>query len=232
MPSAKITLTFDNGPEPQVTPEVLDCLARHKVLATFFVMGRKAVTPEGTALIRRALAAGHWIGNHTFTHSAPLGRLDPAAAVREFEQAEQALAWVQQADGRRLFRPPGSGQLGPHLLQPAIVDRLTARLYTCVLWNSAPGDWHDPDGWLDRALADCRSRDWTLMVLHDKPNGAMRHLEAFLSRMQNEGFEFTQEFPPDCVPILDGKIVEPMDRYVTATKEQAPHPSAAPNVSS
>jgi peptidoglycan/xylan/chitin deacetylase (PgdA/CDA1 family) len=196
-----------------VTPGVLDCLARHRIQSTFFVLGRKAVTPEGVAIIRRAIAEGHWIGNHTFTHSAPLGRLDRADALREFEQAEQALAWIKQS--RRLFRPPGSGQLGRHLLHPAVVEKLIAGLYTCVLWNSVPGDFRDPDGWLERALADCRSRSWTLVVLHDLPNGAMAHLEEFITRLENEGFEFTQEFPPDCVPIVDGRVVLPLEPYVS-----------------
>ena len=214
--SPKITLTFDNGPEPQVTPAVLDCVARHNIKVTFFVMGRKAVTPEGTALVRRASAEGHWIGNHTFSHSAPLGRLDGAAALREFEEAEQALDWLVQP--RRLFRPPGSGKLGKHLLQPAIVERLKDGGYTCVLWNSVPGDFRDPHGWLERAWSDCQSRDWTLLVLHDIPNGAMAHLEEFIARLENRGFEFIQEFPADCVPILDGRIMLPLDPYVSLEK--------------
>jgi peptidoglycan-N-acetylglucosamine deacetylase len=219
LPSSKrkVTLTFDNGPEPQVTPLVLDCLAWHNIKATFFVMGRKAITPEGSDLVHRAVAEGHWIGNHTFTHSAPLGRLDRAAALREFEQAEQTLAALNPAgfQQRKLFRPPGSGQLGKHLLHPVVVERLIAGGYCCVLWNSIPGDWHDPDGWLERAVSDCRSRDWTLLVLHDLPNGAMGHLDEFIARLQREGFECTQEFPPDCVPIRYGQLVLPLDPYVT-----------------
>jgi len=212
IPKRRLTLTFDNGPEPQVTPAVLDCLARHNAKATFFVMGRKAITPEGSVLVRRANAEGHWIGNHTFSHSAPLGRLDPAAALADFEQAEQALAWLQQP--RKLFRPPGSGVLGKHLLLPAVVEKLKAGGYTCVLWNSVPGDWRDPEGWLDRAVSDCQSRDWTLLVLHDIPTGAMAHLEEFFVRLQHLGVELTQQFPPDCVPIVDGNIVLPLDAYV------------------
>lgn len=96
-----------------------------------------------------------------------------------------------------------------------MVEKLIAGSYTCVLWNSVPGDWRDPDGWLDRALADCRSRPWTLLVLHDLPNGAMAHLDEFITRLENEGFDFTQEFPPDCVPIADGKIVLPLEPYVS-----------------
>lgn len=214
MPSARprVTLTFDNGPEPLVTPAVLDCLARHNAKATFFVMGRKAVTPEGSALVHRASAEGHWIGNHTFSHAAPLGQLHAAAALADFENAEAALAWVRQP--KKLFRPPGSGELGKHLLQPAVVEKLQAGGYTCVLWNSVPRDWLDPEGWLDRALADYQSRAWTLLVLHDLPTGAMAHLEEFLVRLERAGAELTQEFPPDCVPIVDGKVVLPLDAYM------------------
>ncbi|HEX5227584.1 MAG TPA: polysaccharide deacetylase family protein [Bryobacteraceae bacterium] len=218
MPSAesrRVTLTFDNGPEPRVTPLVLDSLARHKIKTTFFVMGRKAVTADGQSVLRRASAEGHWIGNHTFSHISPLGRLDEAAALREFEQTERALEWLVQP--RKLFRPPGgAGKIGKHLLQPAIVAKLQQGGYTCVLWNSVPGDFRDPDGWLDRAVADCQSHHWTLLVLHDLPNGAMKHLEEFLVRLEAAGVEFTQDYPPECVPILDGKIVAPLDSYVTS----------------
>ena len=190
----------------------MDCLARHNVKTTFFVLGRKATTPEGSALVRRASAEGHWIGNHTFSHSTPLGRLDRDAALAEFEEAEQTLHTLGQT--RNLFRPPGSGVLGKHLLHPAVVEKLIAGRYTCVLWNSVPGDFRDPDGWLERALADCQSRDWTLLVLHDKPNGAMAHLEVFLTRLEQDGVELRQDFPPDCVPILEGKVVLPLEPYV------------------
>jgi peptidoglycan/xylan/chitin deacetylase (PgdA/CDA1 family) len=201
---------------------VLDCLAGHNLKATFFVLGKKASTAEGSDLIRRASREGHWIGNHTFTHSAPLGQLDAAVALSEFEQTEQALALIYQTmidpaglnRPRKLFRPKGSGQLGKHLLHPAVVEKLKAGRYSCVLWNSVPGDWRDPEGWLDRALADCRSRAWTLIVLHDQPNGALAHLDEFITRLRQEDFEFTQEFPPECVPILDGKVVLPLDNYV------------------
>jgi peptidoglycan/xylan/chitin deacetylase (PgdA/CDA1 family) len=214
LPSGKITLTFDNGPESEVTPLVLDCLARHGVRTTFFVMGRKADSDQGRALVRRAMDEGHWIGNHTYSHAAALGRVSPEVALREFERAEQILSWIEQP--RRLFRPPGSGKLGPHLLQPVIVDKLVAGSYTCVLWNSVPGDYRDPEGWLARAVADVRTRRWTLMALHDLPNGAMAHLEMFLSGLKNEGFELVQDFPPECVPIMDGKIVLPLEPYVRA----------------
>src|SRR5579863_9643573 len=125
-----VTLSFDNGPEPEVTPHVLETLAKHSVKASFFVMGRKVNTAAGRALAMRASAEGHWIGNHTYSHTQPLGELDRTAALREFELAEQSLAWLDQRP--RLFRPYGrAGQLGHHLLHPAVVELLVAREYSC-----------------------------------------------------------------------------------------------------
>ena len=79
----KVTLSLDNGLDPDVTPGVLETLARHGLKSTLFVIGEKAATPEGRALMERAHAEGHWIGNHTYTHSIPLGEdTDPEAPRR------------------------------------------------------------------------------------------------------------------------------------------------------
>jgi peptidoglycan/xylan/chitin deacetylase (PgdA/CDA1 family) len=212
----KVTLTFDNGPEPLTTPGVLECLTANRVAATFFVVGYKVATPEGAALARRAIEQGHRVGNHTFSHTKPLGELDSAQAVEEFERAESALSWLPQP--LRLFRPYGrAGKLGKHLLHPAVVEKLQAGGYTCVLWNSVPGDWRDPVGWVERAIEDCRSRPWSLVVLHDTPTGAMSHLDRFIQGLRAEGTEFTQHYPPECLPMVDGKIVGMIDQYVANT---------------
>jgi hypothetical protein len=118
-----------------------------------------------------------------------------------------------------LFRPfGGGGILDRRLLQPSVVDFLAARRYTCVLWNAVPRDWEDPDGWVPRALDQCRAQSWTLMVLHDLPTGAMRHLEDFLDRALESGARLRQDFPPACVPIRRGEIVLPIDRFVSASR--------------
>lgn len=63
----RVALTFDDGPDPQRTPAVLDLLARQGVRATFFVVGARAEAhPE---LVRRMVAEGHVVGNHSYTHS-------------------------------------------------------------------------------------------------------------------------------------------------------------------
>ena len=209
---AKVTLTFDNGPDPQATPQVLDCLARHGVKSTFFVLGQHVSTSVGLDLARRASREGHWIGNHTWSHTGRLGEMTREAALQEFDRTQQALAWVDQP--ARLFRPRGGGgRLGKGLLHLAVAEKLIAGGFTCVLWTSVPGDFRDPDGWMDRALADCRSRDWSLVVLHDIPNGAVRNLESFLRKLRDEGHQFTQEFPADCTPILNGRVLRSLDEF-------------------
>ena len=209
---AQVTLTFDNGPDPQATPQVLDCLARHGVKSTFFVLGQHVSTSVGLDLARRASREGHWIGNHTWTHTGRLGEMTREAALQEFDRTQQALAWVDQP--ARLFRPRGGGgRLGKGLLHLAVAEKLIAGGFTCVLWTSVPGDFRDPDGWMDRALADCRSRDWSLVVLHDIPNGAVRNLESFLRKLRDEGHQFTQEFPADCTPILNGRVLRSLDEF-------------------
>ena len=138
---------------------------------------------------------------------------DPDAPRREIEDAQAALAGLVDSD--KLFRPYGAGGvLGPRLLSRAAVSHLCNGGYTCVLWNSVPRDWEDPRGWPERALADLRAQEWTLLVLHDVPTGAMRALPDFLARARDEGAELTAELPPSCVPILRGSVVGSLEGLV------------------
>ncbi|MGN6461643.1 MAG: polysaccharide deacetylase family protein, partial [Pseudolabrys sp.] len=112
-----LTLTFDNGPDPETTPQVLDVLARRGIRTTFFVVGERLAAPGGHALAAAAHAAGHWIGNHTYTHSGPLGTRDGAALAEQEIGRTQAEIGVL-AHPHRLFRPQGGGgALGPHLFR-------------------------------------------------------------------------------------------------------------------
>ena len=214
-----LTLSFDNGPEPEVTPRVLDILHGHSIKATFFVIGEKLGDPERRRLAERAHQEGHWIGNHTYTHSVPLGlQRDPDTAEHEIARTQELIGDL--AHPQRWFRPfGGGGNLDDRLLKPSVVEHLSAGRYSCVLWNSIPHDWDDPEGWVERALAQCRSQPWSLMVLHDLPTGAMRHLETFLDSAGKAGARFRQEFPPDCVPIRAGRIELPIKPYVSTIEE-------------
>jgi peptidoglycan/xylan/chitin deacetylase (PgdA/CDA1 family) len=216
VPRAEVTLTFDNGPEPGVTEQVLAVLKKEGILATFFVLGAKLADPARRRLAVQAHGEGHWIGNHTMTHGVPLGRLrEPGAAQREILEAEKLVGDLAHPD--RLFRPfGGGGELGPHLLNNEAVETLRGNRMSCVLWNAIPGDWKDPGGWPEVALAQCLDRPWTLLVLHDLPTGAMQHLGAFIAGIRQHGGTFRQDFPPECVPIRRGEIRSALAPYVRA----------------
>jgi peptidoglycan-N-acetylglucosamine deacetylase len=209
-----VSLTFDNGPDASVTPAVLDALARRNIRSTFFVVGEKLADPRLHRLAARAGEEGHWIGNHTFSHTVPLGRQSGDVAEREIGRTQALIGALAHPD--KLFRPyGGGGALDRGLLKASVVTYLTEGRYTCVLWNLVPGDWKDANGWVEVAIAGCRARPWSLVVLHDLPTGAMAHLDRFLARVIDLGGRFRQEFPPECVPILRGTVVLPIDPYVS-----------------
>ena len=89
----RVTLTFDNGPTPGITEGVLEILDRERIRGTFFVIGRNLDQPAAASLARQAHSAGHWIGNHTFTHSVALGdRPDPDYAAHEIGATQRSIA--------------------------------------------------------------------------------------------------------------------------------------------
>ena len=212
----KLTLTFDNGPEPGVTPLVLDVLRRREIRSSFFVLGQKLALPGRRALAERCAAEGHWIGNHTYSHGTSMGeRTDADAAEMEIGRTQELIGDLAHAD--KFFRPNGGGgKLGPHLLSPRARDYLIERNYSVVLWNSIPEDWKDVDGWVARGLQQVQAQPWSLMVLHDLPGGAMDHLESFIEQARALGAQFVQEFPPECMPLKRGVATPQLSNYVAA----------------
>jgi peptidoglycan/xylan/chitin deacetylase (PgdA/CDA1 family) len=203
-PGPVVSLTFDNGPWPGVTDAVLDELAQRGLPATFFVVGDRLVD-EGMDLARRA--EGHRLGNHTHTHTLLLGAAEDAAAavVAEIEPAAARLAGLDGEE--KLFRPyAAGGVLDYRVLNRAAVSYLVAHEYTCVLWNSLPRDWENPDGWVKPACADVAGQPWTVVVLHDVGTGAMKQLPRFLDALADMEAEVRPDFPESCLPIRRGHV--------------------------
>ncbi len=207
-----ISMTFDNGPDPEVTPQVLDILRRHGIQSTFFVVGEKL--RDRRKLAERARDEGHWIGNHTYNHIVPLGMsTEKGYTISEITRTQALIGDL--AHERRFFRPfGGGGMLDRRLLNREALDYLLKESYTCVLWDVVPEDWSRPESWVERALALCFEKPHSLLVLHDLPTGAMRDLDRFISTAKDRGATFQQDFPRHCVPIEQGKIVGPIDSYV------------------
>ncbi len=210
-----ICLSFDNGPTPGVTEVVLEVLARRRIPAMFFVVGERLRDLAARRLAERARAEGHPVGNHTLTHGAPLGRRGGAEAVREIMETDALLGTLREP--ARLFRPNGGGgALGPHLLNASAAAHLQADGHTMVLWNAVPRDFADPDGWPETAFAMAEAATAPLlMVLHDLPNGAMRHLDRVLGALADRGVAFLAEPPAACVPLRAGKAEAGFARFVS-----------------
>lgn len=211
--SKKITLTFDNGPTPGVTDRVLDILSQRHMSAIFFVVGANIRSRAGHRLVARAVREGHRIGNHSFSHGLPLGELSAAETIHEISSTQKLLE--DFTDINRYFRPWGTeGALERRCLNQTAVDYLIAGKHSCVLWNSIPRDWADPNGWVSRALADTRNHQHTVVVLHDLPTGALEHLPRFLDELKYSGLEVTTQLPDDCVPIVRGRMRAPTDHLM------------------
>jgi peptidoglycan/xylan/chitin deacetylase (PgdA/CDA1 family) len=209
----RLTLTFDNGPHPETTEGVLRVLDERGLRATFFVVGDELGLPGGRATATRARAAGHWIGNHSMTHRVPLGEGGEDQVAAEIGAAQELLGDLAHPD--RLFRPfGGGGHLGSHLLSPAALAYLLDHRYTLALWNSVPRDWEDPTGWVERARHDVAGQEWTVLVLHDLPTGAMEHLAGFIDGELDAGVEIVQELPEECLPVWRGVTRRPVGHLV------------------
>jgi peptidoglycan-N-acetylglucosamine deacetylase len=127
----EFALTYDDGPNDACTEQILEILARYEVRATFFVIGRFAC--ERVALIRRIRAAGHVVGNHTWTHPVLLFR-SPARAREELSATSKTL---EDALGEKIsyFRPP-HGARRPDVLRTARELGMVP-----VMWNAMGNDW-------------------------------------------------------------------------------------------
>ncbi|MEO8551415.1 MAG: polysaccharide deacetylase family protein [Kofleriaceae bacterium] len=126
----RVALTFDDGPDPVFTPQILDVLAAHGAHATFFVLGSRAAQyPE---VIRRILAEGHALGTHTQSHPIAFHFSLPAAVAREIEAGVASVEAVAPATRLTLFRPP-QGLRTP--LFGSAWKRFSRAGFVCVTWS-------------------------------------------------------------------------------------------------
>ncbi len=202
----KVSLTIDNGPHGQFTPEVLQVLARRSVPATFFVLGEQMAKTGGAALVERMLGEGHVVGNHTWTHKVEFG-CEPGGTAIEDEVERTAELLARHVSRPRLFRPVGGGgRLDTNLFSRELIDYLCAHGYTCALWNQVPRDWEDVSGWVDRALSALASYSWNVVVVHDVIRGNAEQIAAFIDGARARGHEFVPDIAPECLPIVDGRV--------------------------
>ncbi|HEX9529953.1 MAG TPA: glycosyltransferase [Acidimicrobiales bacterium] len=163
-PANQVALTFDDGPDPRWTPQVLALLGRYRVPATFFVVGSKVTTHPG--LVRAEVAAGDEVGSHTFTH-AELGAVSGTRANLELSLTQVALAG---AIGRSssLLRLPYSSQPQALTASGYRAARAAGRYgYLVVFADRVTEDWRRPGAAVIAARAIPPPGQGAVILLHD-----------------------------------------------------------------
>ena len=193
----ELAITFDDGPNPAITPKLLNLLERYEAKATFFVIGR--FVRECPELTREVAARGHELGNHTEAHPN-LFWLSPRAVGEELRRCQDAL---EAATGARAahFRPPWGYR------NPWVVAEARALGMQTVLWTLIPGDWKAPTAeWLsakmqpivEHAASAARRRGGDVLCLHDGAHRGLggdrsltlAALEYWLPRWRDAGLKF------------------------------------------
>ena len=193
MPSAsQVYLTFDDGPNPDATPALLDVLARHRVRATFFVIDRH-LTHDTAPIVRRAAAEGHDIALHS--HTRDLMAMSPERLAATIDAASARLRDLAGVEACNAFRPHGGGR------SLAMMNGLRRSGRRLIGWGLFLWDWDwfrkpSPDRLVPRIAS--RAKPGSIVVLHDghhkNPRADRRYtietVDRLVPLLKAKGYEF------------------------------------------
>jgi cellulose synthase/poly-beta-1,6-N-acetylglucosamine synthase-like glycosyltransferase/peptidoglycan/xylan/chitin deacetylase (PgdA/CDA1 family)/spore germination protein YaaH len=171
----QVALTFDDGPDPKWTPKILDILKAANVKAAFFLVGANA--EKYPDLVRRIVAEGHEIGNHTYYHPN-LAECWPEHVRLELN-ATQLLLETITGRSTTLFRPPYAADTSPSKITELTPLQLAQELgYLVVLENIDPQDWARPGADVILQRVKQQRRDGSIILLHDAGGDREQTVEA------------------------------------------------------
>ncbi|TDU73275.1 peptidoglycan/xylan/chitin deacetylase (PgdA/CDA1 family) [Prosthecobacter fusiformis] len=176
-----VAMTFDDGPHPSLTPKLLDILKARNIKCTFFVIGKQ--TKMYPNIIRRMIAEGHEIANHTWTHASLTSRSDEQIRS-ELQQSEDAL--VEVANYR------------PHLIRPpygAINARIKQLMfsefgYSTIMWSVDPQDWRRPGVSVVTSRLVNGAHPGAIMLAHDIHPPTIEAMPAMFDQLLAKGYQF------------------------------------------
>jgi peptidoglycan/xylan/chitin deacetylase (PgdA/CDA1 family) len=189
-PANAVALTIDDGPDPTWTPQVLALLRQYHVHATFCIVGRQAQAHPD--LVRRIVADGNAICNHSMTHPQPFAHRSPAAIEQQIDSAQSAITGAA-GTAPRLFRAPG-GDWSPAVLASAAKHGLTP-----IAWDVDPRDWSRPgtqkviDSLLAAKPGDillCHDADGDHPAVATDRSQTVQALAVALPQLQRRGYTF------------------------------------------
>ena len=182
-----VAITFDDGPDPDWTPQILDILAQKKVKAAFFVTGANAASNPD--LVRRIVAEGHELGNHTYTHS----NLALASAARTTFELNATQRVIESITGYStvLFRPPYNADRRPRNYREFKALLAAGKLgYTTVSESIDTEDWGQPGAAKLVARVKKRRLEGNVILLHDAGGDRSQTVEALpaiIDYLRNRG---------------------------------------------
>lgn len=170
-----LALTFDDGPDPAITPQVLDILKKHNAHATFFVMGKHV--PGNEALLQRMHAEGHEIGNHSWDH--PHFTRISLDQVNDQINTTQNVIIKAGVPAPRLFRPP-YGDVNETVLAHIPL--------TVVRWNIDPEDWRPTRQTHVLEHMAANAKPGGVVVMHDTETTTLSQLDGLLTQLESQQY--------------------------------------------
>jgi len=179
-----IALTFDDGPWPNSTPEVLNVLKKNNVKATFFIVGKQV--QKYPQLMKQVVGEGHAIGNHTWSHQ--YHQYNNPAAAHEIDSTAE-LVYKTTGVKTSLFRPPAG------ILNNGLATYAQEKKYAVVMWSVDTKDWRSQrttaQGWIDNILK--QAKPGGIVLLHDGGGDRSKTVQALpqlIAQLKKRGYQF------------------------------------------
>jgi peptidoglycan/xylan/chitin deacetylase (PgdA/CDA1 family) len=180
----QLALTFDDGPDPDITPQILDILSNYQIQAVFFCIGQQI--PGNEALLKQMATEGHLIGNHTYSHASffPLFSINKMKkAILECEKQ------IESATGQKaiqLFRPPFG------VTNPNIGKAIKSLNYKTIGWSLRSLDTmhKNPQTVIRRVTKKLQTGD--IVLFHDNLKNSPEIVEAVIQYALQKGYRFVQ----------------------------------------
>ncbi len=181
--SPKIALTFDDGPHPKKTDEILDLLEEYHIHSTFFIIGQNAMYYP--APLKRAVALGHEIGNHTFCHDG-VSKMSKTMIEKELRDTETVI-YELTGTPVHLFRPP-EGNCSENILTAAKNED-----YSVILWTVDTKDWELVSTEKIVQTIEKNIKNGSILLFHDYTLPGAHTLDALkivIPKLLDKGYEF------------------------------------------
>jgi peptidoglycan-N-acetylglucosamine deacetylase len=178
-----VAITFDDGPHGTNTPRLLDMLKKRNIKATFYVVGNMMKNSYGPDVIRRIVADGHEIGNHTVTH-ATLSKLSDSSLRKELQNAHDMIVDITGV-APRTMRPPGGAIKNDQ--KKLMLEEFG---YPTIMWTVDPEDWKRPGASVVTSRLVNGARPGAIILVHDLHAPTVDAMPSTLDQLLAQGYRF------------------------------------------